>query len=196
MKWFTSDPHWGHFNVIKYCNRPFLSVQEMHQRLIQEWNSRVSTQDDVYVLGDWCMNPKWYFTFKLLNFKHLVLVLGNHDSKSKLIKKLSEGGELHHLSNSIELVDNYILNLQSNDFYMTHRPINCSDTIPTLCGHVHEKWKFMPAGSSITEYSRSKEAASQRGTTKITKVPILNVGVDVHDYRPISELEVLAFFGK
>ncbi len=194
MKWFTSDPHWGHFNVIKYCNRPFDGIANMHQRLIKEWNDKVSAQDDVYVLGDWCMNPKWYFTLKMLSFKKLVLVLGNHDSRSKLSIKLAEGGELNHLSSSIELVNDYVLKLQDTDFYMTHRPINCSDTMPTLCGHVHEKWQFMPAGSSISEHSMSQEAAHQRGISKITKVPILNVGVDVHNYRPISEQEVLAFF--
>lgn len=194
MKWFTSDPHWGHFNVIKYCNRPFSSVEEMHQHLIKEWNHRVSPQDDVYVLGDWCMNPKWYFILKLLNFKRLVLVLGNHDNKNKLMQKLAEGGELSHLASSIDVVNNHVLKLQDKEFYMTHRPINCSDVLPTLCGHVHEKWQFMPVGSSISEYSRSREAAHQVGTVKVTKVPILNVGVDVHDYRPINEEEVLSFF--
>jgi calcineurin-like phosphoesterase family protein len=28
--WFTSDFHLGHFNIIRYCNRPFVDTQEMN----------------------------------------------------------------------------------------------------------------------------------------------------------------------
>lgn len=77
---FTADLHFGHKNIIKYDNRPFFTVGEMDNALIDNWNSVVSDKDDVYILGD----VSWYpghETASLLNVlkgrKHLIL--GNHD---------------------------------------------------------------------------------------------------------------------
>jgi len=52
--WFTSDTHFGHFNIIEYCNRPFKTVDEMNSKLIRFWNERVKPDDIVYFLGDFC----------------------------------------------------------------------------------------------------------------------------------------------
>lgn len=52
MIWFTSDQHFYHKNVIRYCNRPFKSLEEMHETLIQNWNKVVGPTDIVYILGD------------------------------------------------------------------------------------------------------------------------------------------------
>ena len=49
---FTSDLHFSHANIIKYCQRPFDSVAEMNDALIENWNARVQHDDIVYVLGD------------------------------------------------------------------------------------------------------------------------------------------------
>jgi calcineurin-like phosphoesterase family protein len=76
----TSDTHFGHANIIKYCNRPFNTIQEMDEKLIENWNSVVSQQDCVYVLGDFCFSrtPEQYFN-KLNGQKFLIK--GNHDSR-------------------------------------------------------------------------------------------------------------------
>jgi calcineurin-like phosphoesterase family protein len=45
--WFTSDFHFGHFNIIRYCNRPFTNTEEM--------DAQVKPNDTLYFLGDFCM---------------------------------------------------------------------------------------------------------------------------------------------
>lgn len=52
MNYFISDLHFGHFNIIRYDNRPFNSVDEMDKVLIDNWNSVVSDDDTIYILGD------------------------------------------------------------------------------------------------------------------------------------------------
>ena len=54
---FTSDHHFGHYNVIKYCNRPFTSAQQMDEIMILRWNETVLPDDEVYYLGDFAMHP-------------------------------------------------------------------------------------------------------------------------------------------
>ena len=46
------DLHLGHANAIRFDNRPFADVDEMNESLIRSWNSMVTKQDTVYVLGD------------------------------------------------------------------------------------------------------------------------------------------------
>lgn len=77
MIWFTADLHFNHKNIIKYCNRPFNSVEEMNKTLIDNWNKRVSRDDLVYVLGDFCFGNSDYYLKQLNGSK--ILIFGNHD---------------------------------------------------------------------------------------------------------------------
>jgi calcineurin-like phosphoesterase family protein len=79
--WFTSDQHWNHSNIIRYCNRPFDDVVEMDKAMIERWNERVTNQDIVYHLGDFTMNgiTQFSFIFNQLHGKHIHLVPGGHD---------------------------------------------------------------------------------------------------------------------
>ncbi len=52
MIFFTADTHWGHANIIKFCDRPFVSIEEMNEVLISKWNAKVTGNDTVYILGD------------------------------------------------------------------------------------------------------------------------------------------------
>ena len=88
---FTADPHFGHYNIISHCDRPWNNM-EHDEALIQRWNAVVNKKDVVYVLGDFAMfkriggggdTMKMYRkTRAALNGK-INLILGNHDKMSQ-----------------------------------------------------------------------------------------------------------------
>lgn len=95
---FTSDHHFGHKNIIKFCNRPYASVEEMNEDLIIKWNDKVSPNDTVYHLGDFSFkgrDPKLYFN-RLKGHKHLII--GNHDSKNVLNLPWVSKNNLHSVN--------------------------------------------------------------------------------------------------
>jgi calcineurin-like phosphoesterase family protein len=56
--WFTADFHLGHKNIIRYCNRPFDSVEAMNCAILERMNSAVKAHDVLYFLGEFCIGPK------------------------------------------------------------------------------------------------------------------------------------------
>ena len=80
--WFTADTHFGHTNVIQYCKRPFLSVTDMDEALVENWNRAVNADDTVYHLGDFTLAGKNAASvyFQRLNGK-ICVVPGGHDNK-------------------------------------------------------------------------------------------------------------------
>ena len=80
MNYYIADMHLGHKNVLKFDSRPFESVEEMNKTLIANWNAKVTDEDDVWLLGDFCYrsdkDPSFYLK-KLKGRKHLII--GNHD---------------------------------------------------------------------------------------------------------------------
>ncbi len=77
---FTSDHHFGHANIIKYCNRPFGTVQEMDARLISLWNSVVGEEDTVYYVGDFTLGNIHYFKKGIMELNGQIKILpGSHD---------------------------------------------------------------------------------------------------------------------
>lgn len=77
--WITSDWHIGHFNIIRYCDRPFKTVEEMNETIIKRYNHRVRNEDVCYFLGDNGEITKEMMT--RMNGKK-ILIVGNHDKKS------------------------------------------------------------------------------------------------------------------
>lgn len=78
---YTSDLHLGHYNAIRFDNRPWNTVDEMDEGIIQRWNKKVSANDTVYILGDvsWHKDVKQTVALlKRLNGKK-ILICGNHD---------------------------------------------------------------------------------------------------------------------
>ena len=79
---FTSDNHWNHANIHKFCpqTRPDADVDVMDRKMISQWNYQVSPEDTVWMLGDvfFCKADKAKRIMNQLNgIKHLIL--GNHD---------------------------------------------------------------------------------------------------------------------
>lgn len=124
----TSDTHFGHANIIKYANRPFDSVEEMNEALVENWNSVVKQGDKVYHLGDVTMNSKSLDIMSRLNGRK-VLIKGNHDTQ-KLKFYLPH---FYDIRGSHEL----------GEFIMTHIPVAIlqRERYPdgNIHGHLHEK---------------------------------------------------------
>lgn len=85
MIWFTSDLHFGHEKILKYHPNRGSSLDEMHGRLIDNWNSCVGKKDEVWVIGDFYLgrNDDAEGWFRCLNGRKN-LVQGNHDSRTVL----------------------------------------------------------------------------------------------------------------
>lgn len=80
--WFTSDTHYGHESVIKFCDRPFSSVEEMDNAMIDNWNKRVKPEDLCIFVGDvfmHCKADRMREILSRLNGDRKILVFGNHD---------------------------------------------------------------------------------------------------------------------
>lgn len=78
---FTSDPHHGHRNVIRFCDRPYDDVKEMSTSLINNWNSVVGDDDYVFVLGDlFWFNDSHSIKRVLSQLRGKIYIIpGNHD---------------------------------------------------------------------------------------------------------------------
>lgn len=123
---FTSDTHFNHANVIRYCNRPFASLDEMNRAMIERWNAVVGPADTVYHLGDFAMGKatEWPSILPQLNGARKIILIGSHDRKAA--QMLSTG--------FTEAYDT----LEWNGWLLQHKPFKTDRKL--LCGHVHEKW--------------------------------------------------------
>ena len=82
MIWFTSDLHLGHVNMLRFADRPWDTLDEMHDVLIGNINDCVAADDELYVLGDFSFKAKRDEAMELrrrIRCKRVHLVPGNHD---------------------------------------------------------------------------------------------------------------------
>ena len=88
---FTSDRHFGHTNILRYCKRPFQSIQEHDEVLIANWNRVVTNNDIVYHLGDFCFGTAKIALDILnrLNFREFKFIWGNHDRAMERLSYLA-----------------------------------------------------------------------------------------------------------
>lgn len=170
--WFTSDLHFNHANIIKFCNRPWKTTEEMDEALISNWNSVVKPNDLIFDLGDFAFadRDKWIELLKQLNGKHY-LILGNHD-----ITKWP-GNKVLPLFERVE--HQLTLKIDGRKVYLNHYPFLCyggtyrdsTSIVYQLFGHVH-------SGPNCSGLDSDR---------LINLFPYqYDVGVDNNNYTPIS----------
>lgn len=89
MIFFTSDTHFLHHNILRYCNRPFNTIEEMDEVLIYNINHVVKSSDILYHLGDFSFGTPEQIQIirSRILCKDIRLVVGNHDRYNKKFKK-------------------------------------------------------------------------------------------------------------
>jgi len=157
-KFFTSDLHFGHENVIKYCNRPYSSAREMDEELIYNWNNTVQPSDIIYILGDvfFCDATQANTILNRLNGVKR-LVYGNHDKTIRNQVPLQKHFDI--------LPDLYQENIDGILVFMCHYPMlswnKAFHGSYMLHGHVHSQ---QPTDGQYRRY---------------------DVGVDANGYTPV-----------
>lgn len=170
---FTSDTHFGHSNIIKYCQRPFNSAEHMDEVLISNWNEVVSPQDIVFHLGDFCFgsDKEWIKILQRLNGTKY-LILGNHD-----LKKIANSNQIKDYFADINMQMRVVVDKQK--MLLNHYPFLCFEggyqNVWQLFGHVH---------SSKHSTGIDKERLVHLFPTQY------DVGVDNNNYRPVSFAQV------
>jgi calcineurin-like phosphoesterase family protein len=145
-KFYISDLHFGHINVLKFDNRPWDYIDDMEKDIISNWNNVVRNGDDVYVLGDFIWSAKdedWIEILNQLN-GNIHLIRGNHDKRNmspQLKKKFAS------ISDYKEIRDNERLVILSHYPILAYKH-SYDPNVYMLHGHTHktkeqkyiEKW--------------------------------------------------------
>ena len=187
---FTSDPHFGHekIRLPNYSNRPFSSVEEMDETLIENWNKAVKPDDIIYELGDFAflkLTPMKALLRRLPGRKRAIL--GNHD---KVIRKNKAELLRDGLFESIE--DYGELNFGRQRVILFHYPIrswHSSHKTPGsihLHGHCHNA--LAPLGKSVDVGVDAKFI--------LPGTDVQTMGKKKEDYRPLHLDEILAWAAK
>ena len=83
--YFISDPHWGQHNIITFEDdkghilRPFKSIEQHDDFIIDNINRLVRPMDKLFILGDVVMNRRMLVILDRINTKKRILIRGNHD---------------------------------------------------------------------------------------------------------------------
>ena len=144
--WISSDAHFCHDRDFIYGPRGFESVQEMNEAIVENWNSLVSWDDTVYLLGDVMLNDN-YNGCKYLNrlAGKIYILTGNHDTDTRIQEYVNIRPTILHLGLAT------ILKYNGYHFYLSHYPTltsnNDSDKplkcrMINLCGHSHVQDPF------------------------------------------------------
>ena len=112
--YLTADTHFGHTNIIKYCGRPFNTVEEMNEALISNWNKVIKVDDIVIFLGDLGFKSNIDIWLTKLNGDKL-LIWGNHDKTGKPDTRFEYKSEIFLLTHKmIPIIDRNIWNIHGH----------------------------------------------------------------------------------
>lgn len=179
---FTSDTHFKHGNIIKYCNRPFESSSDMNNTLVSNWNKVVAPNDIVFHLGDFCFGDRktWKsFCSKLNGTKYLIQ--GNHDRENEIYY---EGFELVCDIAQVAIYDNELEDYSTLilcHYCLTTWPGQWNGAVHCF-GHSHTS----PYSQNQADYDYIQHRA----------LPSYDVGVDNNNFTPISYDELKTIFTK
>jgi calcineurin-like phosphoesterase family protein len=153
--WFTADFHLGHANIIRYCGRPFATVEEMDQAILDRLNASVKVNDDLYFLGDFCLGSQARVVAyrRRIRCQKILAVPGNHDKQARKLKE-----EFCWLDNLAEV------SIHGQPIVLCHYALRVWNRSNRgswhLYGHSHGRLPEMPTSLSM------------------------DAGVDTHDFRP------------
>ena len=173
----TSDSHLGHFNICKYCHRPFQSRSEMDQTLIKNWNEVVPEDGIVVHCGDFMLphNEDIKEYNKYLNQLHgrVLLLNGNHDRTS-----------LDWVSDKLIAVrDQAMIVIDGVKIFAQHYPCAAFNGDYHVYGHIHTL-------ADGTCYGIDGDV------TKMMRKNTYDVGVDQNGYTPVSYWQLCDIFRK
>jgi calcineurin-like phosphoesterase family protein len=141
--WFWSDQHFGHRNIIKYADRPFVDTDTMHEALIQNYLNVVKPNDVVFWCGDiaFMQDPAINSIIgQLPGYK--VHIVGNHDfDRSNKLKNIVM--DERHLCYALDIntgIDNFQLLL--THYPITRIPVNCVNVHGHLHQNVADSWNI------------------------------------------------------
>lgn len=144
MIYFTSDLHFFHDREFIWEPRGFSSEQEMRKAQVEEWNRVVSKEDDIYMLGDFCLGQDKEAVKELVSSLpgKIHIIIGNHDTAAKL--------EMYRkLPNVVEIAYATVLTYKKRRYYLSHYKTDTSnlESDPKTCvinlhGHIHSKQIF------------------------------------------------------
>ena len=179
---FTSDIHYGHKNIIDYCDRPFDSVEEMNNTLINLWNDVVPDDGLVFLLGDVAMKEPLALEFLSQVNGVVVLVKGNHDTTS-LIRSVNKGAYKDmgwkYKYKMLEIID---LKVEDPD-------VGDPGMRMALCHYPMGAWNYGFHGA-VQLYGHVHSVPGKDCYYKPTSKQI-DVGVDANDFTPISYIDLM-----
>lgn len=171
---FTSDHHFGHANIIKFCNRPFESVEEMNEELVKRWNEKVGPKDDVFYLGDFALSNDRQWVADLLDRLNgnKFLITGNH-----------EGSAMNHRKKFQWVKEYYELKVQDPELKNgVQRIVLFHYAMRTWRGAGRGTWQLYGHSHGTLPDEEDKLA--------------FDIGVDCHDFYPLSYDEVKEIMSK
>ncbi|KUO72658.1 MAG: hypothetical protein APF77_00520 [Clostridia bacterium BRH_c25] len=170
MIYFTADQHFGHANIIKHCNRPFVTVAEMDEYLLEQWNNCVDVNDTVYIIGDLFFRNTVSadeYLHRMRGKKHLIK--GNHDKD--WMKKTDLEKHFQSVSNMLEISDG------------SHKI--------TLCHYPMMTWNAAAKGSYLI-YAHIHNKTDAAYFQLLKSMPnALNAGVDINHFRLVTFAELV-----
>lgn len=175
---FTSDSHFGHFNITKYCHRPFNSKSEMDNALIANWNAVVPEDGIVVHCGDFMLPHKtgdkeYKKYWSKLNFKILVLCRGNHDR--------IDCGTYVYDDKTVIVVDNAKVDVEGIEIIASHCPWAAYPADFQVFGHIHTLYDG-------TCYGIDGDVVDRLRKTQY------DVGADQNNYTPVSYWQLVDIF--